>query len=568
MPAPLFIDYSPETPITAAWLNSVSNLLWNVLGDGNNLPANGDQLATNLKLISYHDTIADLRALTTVPSAFLSTRGYHRVGDGAANMYVVAPTGTVATDNGGTVIVTAGGTILLLASTEHITSRTFGTVGDGVTDDTAAMQSYLNSGLKSWHVPEGVHLCSELVIPFVENFCFYGDGPSSQIKIFGNGIHFPTLANNCFDSHATIRDLYLDGSLGTANLLDSTYTQTLNIERIFVNNVPVGFSGVKLDGNPNSSTYAHDVRVTDLRVYSHTAGNAGLALGSFHSDASVTRYQMEGYFNVNYGVYMSSGASTTTFTDSHIYNAKQNIVFCAGNNTACRWDSVTFDNAQQDLFYLAGSIQHEFDGCYFESVNPGKSAIVCDNSYQNNWMGTTFNSLSGGSLSCFREVNGASQNTLEGGSMGNSADWSNMFQFLTITSWAKGFPGYAPYGSAYALTSATGTGVPQGTTTNLGAAGANASIGNTAWPAPFDGYLRFGDIYSVPAVPAGQSVSVAIQVNGFSEVAGTIGGGGSALELIPTAPVFVSKGTPISFSVTTSAGAGTLSFRYSIAMFG
>ena len=47
---PQFIDYSPQTPITANWLNDVSQVVYGVLGDTNNLPPTTDtQLLTNLQ---------------------------------------------------------------------------------------------------------------------------------------------------------------------------------------------------------------------------------------------------------------------------------------------------------------------------------------------------------------------------------------------------------------------------------------------------------------------------------------------------------------------------------------
>jgi len=53
MTIPNFIDYSPETPITASWLNQVSNLNWGVMGgDSQAIPTTVAQLLANLGIPS------------------------------------------------------------------------------------------------------------------------------------------------------------------------------------------------------------------------------------------------------------------------------------------------------------------------------------------------------------------------------------------------------------------------------------------------------------------------------------------------------------------------------------
>ena len=89
------------------------------------------------------DTIADLRLMTDTPSTVYVT-GYHTKGDGAFGSNIFAWDSTsVEDDNGGTIIKLDGVTTgrYKLQYDGAISVKWFGAKGDGVTDDTAAIQA-------------------------------------------------------------------------------------------------------------------------------------------------------------------------------------------------------------------------------------------------------------------------------------------------------------------------------------------------------------------------------------------------------------------------------------------
>jgi hypothetical protein len=85
-----------------------------------------------------------LRSGTTIANA-AKTLGYYSAGDGGGNSFYWDST-SVATDNGGTVIkptAVSGAGRWLAVDTSHITPEMFGAKGDGVADDTNALNKLL-----------------------------------------------------------------------------------------------------------------------------------------------------------------------------------------------------------------------------------------------------------------------------------------------------------------------------------------------------------------------------------------------------------------------------------------
>ena len=92
---------------------------------------------------------------------------------------------------------------------ETVSVKDFGAVGDGVTDDTAAIQAAITSASgKLLHIPSGSYLTSKITLP--SNITIIGDGASSVIKL-----------NNSQDDHLfyatgqqgiTLDNFVLDGN--------------------------------------------------------------------------------------------------------------------------------------------------------------------------------------------------------------------------------------------------------------------------------------------------------------------------------------------------------------------
>lgn len=131
-----------------------------------------DVLATGISGVVTVDTIAELKAInvaSVVDGSSTNVLGYYAAGDGSGGVFIYN-FGSVAADNGGTVIApTAGAGRWLRVYTGAISVDWFGAVGNGTTNDTTAITSAITAaganGLVLFSSGKTYRTISQITVP-------------------------------------------------------------------------------------------------------------------------------------------------------------------------------------------------------------------------------------------------------------------------------------------------------------------------------------------------------------------------------------------------------------------
>jgi hypothetical protein len=444
---------------------------------------------------------------------------------------------------------------------QTVSVKDFGAVGDGVADDTAAIQAALNSGVKSVYIPAGNYLISSLLIPSTMYLTIHGDGQSSVLVQKSGSSNAMIRWNTASIAYTQglIQGIQIKGTNGTAHCINTSGVGGLTLQDIYILDVPVGYSGIFIDGT--TSTYVHDTRVLNLQVYTNTAGHSGVRLGPKCSDTNISNYICNNNFVTAYCIYADANAQTATFTDCHIYNAAENIMYCAGSNGNFTFDQVVFDNATENLIELVSTSRFTFSSCYFQAIKAGKKGVNLTNTKITAFYGADFDNAFG-SVAAIVENGSCNYTTVWGGDTGNNSFYTGSPIVLSgIYSWASGMAGWSPYNFKYVLQGVTQTAQAQNTVLFLGVNGGQPVINNTEFTVPYDSKFT-SVIINVDSTPApGETFTFDIRRNATIAGTGVISNGSFAVTIAPTT-VDVQAGDILAIRSTFSTNSGSATVRY------
>lgn len=196
----------------------------------------------------------------------------------------------------------------------YVTPQDYGAVGDGVTDDTAAIQAALNampSNGGTVFFPAGSYLITSMLTVAVTGTQLIGSGWGSQIMFNGASVGSAIRASS--NIRVFIRDVRISqiGVSHTGTGIDASNFNSSVIERVLIDSSGTGvtpFTGILM----NAST-CHYNEVRACRVNYGGPGSSGISvIGGSHSNTIIdTRILPQGDDSASSGVYVANTHSTT-----------------------------------------------------------------------------------------------------------------------------------------------------------------------------------------------------------------------------------------------------------------
>ncbi|WP_369952265.1 glycosyl hydrolase family 28-related protein [Ralstonia syzygii] len=274
------------------------------------------------------DSVAALATLNPAIYTRAFALGYGSPGDGGGGHYSYSAGTPQATANGGTIIASTIGTgCWLLAQTTVVSLKQFGAKGDGVTDDTTAIQNALTwacAGGKLLRVPTGLYIMTAGVTATLNNgtginsgglrLTMIGDGPGSVCFQYA-GSASPTLFT-------------FIGSYSDRLLLEGFRVQHTDQASVSNNGI-----GIKLISQVNTA-------MRDVHVFRMTTGVQCVDINSCEFDSC--------YFGYNYQG-LTAQIGTVTYPN------------------ALTFRNCYFPSNYQYGAVILSAVTVTFDGCTFEA---------------------------------------------------------------------------------------------------------------------------------------------------------------------------------------------------------
>lgn len=376
----------------------------------------------------YESRGAAIASSTAGAFNYLRTAGYYAPGDGGGAVYQKVATQPTHAGK----FQSADGVWWELKE-RVVNIRMLGAKDDGSTDATTAIQNALDMPVSAVEIPPTVtgFRFTSLTMPTTLWFTFFGHGVSSKLIQTGTGIKWPVVTNTGYYLQ-TIRDLFLQGTSGTGNTLDMSYTGGMTVRDIMFWDVPMSYSSLKVDG---ASDYTHDTKLIDVQIYHNGTVDgpvAGIELGPKAGDGVIDGFMFSGAFHVSTAILARDGAQSWQISNSHPYGAKYALF--SGTASAATYGfvftNVRFDFANQNLVFMQNYIAPMFVNCAFEAQVIGTIGVYLQNVKGALFSNSYFNGVYGSSWA-IKEFGTSDYNVVNGASVPYSGNWPTGIVSLT-----------------------------------------------------------------------------------------------------------------------------------------
>lgn len=222
-------EWNNETEYLAGSSVQHSGNVWicettNTNSEPTDLNANWEKVAINKDLTVTVDTLADLKNIS-YPANTVFVSGYHAKNDGAFGSHIFRLKGvkTTETDNGGTVIIATIGGVDYVYELQYdgaVNAEYFGAVGDGITDDTVALQSAFN--MNNTELKNKTYVSSSLLSLPLQLI-------SNRATIIGADCQWKEIKKVSFQGKITFDNLIID-SVWESNFTGQIFADTVTIK--------------------------------------------------------------------------------------------------------------------------------------------------------------------------------------------------------------------------------------------------------------------------------------------------------------------------------------------------
>ena len=270
-------NVAEPTALSDAATKSYVNTREGARYDSEEQTATASQTVFTLTSISYEPGVNNLsvyiNGVRQAPSAYTETSGAvvtfsSGLTAGDLVQFVSSETTNGSVTNAANVTYAPGGTGSIQTNVqdklrETVSVKDFGAKGDGVTDDTAAIQAAIDTGVPVY-IPRGTYAVSGILLNGLSDTSVSGDGTSSALSLIAGSNDNVIGIASC--TRVTVSDLRIDGnrtgnSLGHGvRVASSTDTNLFNL---YVHDTPVYGIG------------AQDGTISGLRISSVTVDSSG-----------------------------------------------------------------------------------------------------------------------------------------------------------------------------------------------------------------------------------------------------------------------------------------------------
>ena len=247
--------------------------------EAENINVDGESVETKLnKKPYYYDTVADMKADTKLKAEDMAvTLGYYSIDDGGAGEYqIIEDSGYDEADNGSLHELNNGLLAKLIVKNGEVNIKQFGAYGDGVHNDTLAIQTAIDKN-KVIFINEGTYIINN-TLTIDSSTVLYGIRNESVIEYTGTGTainiigkyntlsNFKLIADTSISSSTKIginmnktKGQAVSGATLREIVISGVWVKDFNYAGITLNNVwHIAITQCRIDGNAPDRTQEYD----------------------------------------------------------------------------------------------------------------------------------------------------------------------------------------------------------------------------------------------------------------------------------------------------------------------